>query len=89
MSDAEKDKLIRALFSAWETSLHNVDTLRLIVQDVPGWEEKFERYQRDFQRNAYTTNRLAPIREALGILGPDNSRNLILEAQRLLNSKLN
>jgi hypothetical protein len=90
MSDTEKDKLIRALFAAWEASLHNVDTLRFIVQDVPGWEQKFDRYQRDFQRNAYTTGRLAPIREALrGILGPDDSRSLILEAQKLLNSKLN
>jgi hypothetical protein len=90
MSDAEKDKLIRALFAAWETSLHNVDTLRVIVQDVPNWEQKFALYQQDFQRTLYTTRRLAPIRKAIGeILGSDDSTTLLHEAQKLLNRKLN
>ena len=90
MSDTDKDKLIRALFLAWESSLHNVDVLRYIVQDVPGWEQKFALYQQDFSRTLQTTRRLAPIREAIrGILGTDDSSALILEAQKILNSKLN
>ncbi|HWZ50634.1 MAG TPA: hypothetical protein VNW54_04140 [Granulicella sp.] len=90
MSDTDKDKLIRALFLAWENSLHNVDILRYIVQDVPGWEQKFALYQLDFQRTLDTARRLAPVREAIrGILGTDDSNALILEAQKILNRKLN
>ncbi|HEX4651134.1 MAG TPA: hypothetical protein VH250_06475 [Granulicella sp.] len=90
MSDTEKDKLIRALFAAWETSLHNVDTLRIIVQDVPDWEQKFALYQQDFERTLYTTRRLAPIRKAIReIVGSDDSHTLLQEAQKLLNRKLN
>jgi len=90
MSDLEKDKLIRTLFAAWETSLHNIDILRFIVQDVPGWEQKFARYQQDLGRTLYTTRRLAPIRNAIReILGNDDTHTLLHEAQRLLNRKLN
>jgi hypothetical protein len=90
MSDTEKDKLIRALFTAWETALHNVDALRFVVQDVPGWEQKFALYQQDFERTLFTTKRLAPIRNAIrDILDSDDSHTLLHEAQRLLNRKLN
>jgi hypothetical protein len=90
MSDSEKDKLIRVLYAAWETSLHNIDALRLIVQDVPDWERKFALHRHDFERTLYTTRRLAPIRNAIrDILGSDDSHTLLHEAQKLLNRKLN
>jgi hypothetical protein len=90
MSDSEKDKLIRVLFAAWETSLHNIDTLRVIVQDVPDWEQKFALHRHDFERTLYTSRRLAPIRNAIrDVLGSDDSHALLCEAQRLLNRKLN
>jgi hypothetical protein len=90
MSDTDKDKLIRALFLAWESSLHNVDILRCIVQEIPGWEQKFALYQVDYNRTLQITKRLAPVREAIrSILGTDDSNALILEAQKILNRKLN
>jgi hypothetical protein len=90
MSDTDKDKLIRALFAAWETSLHNVDILRFIVQEVPGWEQKFALYQQDFDRTLFTAKRLAPIRAAIrDILGAEDSHAQLHEAQKLLNRKLN
>jgi len=91
--DTHKDKLILTLLAAWETSLHNVDTLREIVQEVPGWELKFDRYHRDYERNRHTMNRLAPVRDAIReILGEPESPgggNLIEMTYKQLNQKLN
>jgi hypothetical protein len=90
MNENEKDKLILTLLAAWETSLHTVETLRMVAEEVPNWKDKFDRYQRDYNRTLHTTNRLAPVRNAIREIVADDGTELIIEkTQRLLNQKLN
>jgi len=90
MNENEKDKLILTLLAAWETSLHTVEALRMVVEEVPHWQEKFNRYNRDSGRTLHTTARLAPVRNAIREIVADDGTELLIEkTQRMLNQKLN
>jgi hypothetical protein len=69
------------LLAGWETSVNIVDSLMMIVRDLPDWNKRFTYYQNDPDRIQYTKTRFDPARRAFeAILRGEASVQLLQQA---------
>jgi len=65
MTIEESEITIKALLSGWEGALHSADSMFQVIQSVPDWQKKLDEATQDKFRRQATTDRFAPIIQAV------------------------